>query len=103
MSEKVLRDIYGHLAGMLLVQKLIVQAMITQGVLDRQALIDIVNMALDELTEEDKRESFGKSIVSLYRMSVGKEKGERALEGSFPDWMTLIGNLPPLGTDTSQS
>jgi hypothetical protein len=101
MSEKVLRDIYGHLAGMLLVQKLIVQAMITQGVLDRQALIDIVNMALDELTEEDKRESFGKSIVSLYRMLVGK--GERALEGSFPDWMTLIGNLPPLGTDTSQS
>jgi hypothetical protein len=102
MSEKLLRDIYGHLAGILLVQKLIVQTLIDQNVLDRQTLIDIVNMALDQLTDEDKHESFGRSVVSLHRMLIGKNEGQGGLKGAFPDWMALIGKLPPLGTDTSQ-
>jgi hypothetical protein len=101
MNERILKDIYGHLGGIMLTQKLIVHAMIAKGAVDKDILIKILDLTLEHLSAEDRESGFGKPIASLYRMLTRPER-EEGMDSGYPDWMDMVRNLPPMGTDTSQ-
>jgi hypothetical protein len=99
MDEKIVKDLYYHLGGILLTQKILVHAMLHHGLVEKEALIEMINLALEGLSQEEQKSSFGKPLLSIRRMLRFERPAAQHPQEAYPDWMELISKLPPQGTD----